>query len=589
VRRWTRPAGRVLAPGRGMAAGLTAVRRRDGPALRADLVAGLTVAAYLVPQVLAYGELAGLPAVAGLWASAAALGAYALLGSSRLLSVGPESTTAIMTALAVGPLALGDPGRHAALAAVLALLVGAICLAGRLAHLGFLADMLSRPVLVGYLTGIALIMIAGQLGRLTGIPVEGGTFVDDVLGALRGLDRVHPPTLLLSLAVLVLLFAGTALAPRPVVPVPLLAVLLAAAAKAVLHLDRAGVAVVGAVPVGLPVPALPAVTAADVAGLLLPAAGVALVAYSDDVLTARAVGARPRERIDADRELLALGAANVAAGAVAGFPVSSSGSRTAVSAAAGGRTQLTSLVALGAVVLVLLVAGPVLAVFPAAALGALVVFAAVRLVEPAEFRRFARFRRSELALAVATAVAVLALGVLQGVLAAVGLSVLDLLRRVSRPHDAVLGFVPGLAGMHDVEDHPGATTVPGLVVHRYDAPLFFANAEDFRHRALAALDGDPTARWLLLDLEAVVEVDVTATDALHALCDELAARGVVPALARVKHELLADLDRGGLLARIGAGRVFPTLPTAVAAFRDATARQDGARGDGPERRRDLRP
>jgi high affinity sulfate transporter 1 len=557
--------------GAGLRPGLAALRRRDVPGLRADVLAGVTVAAYLVPQVLAYAEIAGLPAVAGLWAAAAALGGYALLGSSRRVSVGPESTTAIMTALAVAPLAVGDPARHAALASALALLVGAICVAGRVARLGFLADLLSRPVLVGYLTGIALIMIAGQLGRFTGIPVEGGTFVDDVVGTVRGLDRVHLPTLLLGLASLALLLLGTRVAAR--VPVPLVVVLLAAAVTAALGPELLGVAVVGAVPQGLPVPALPPVVAADLAALALPAVGVALVAYNDDVLTGRAFATRDRERIDADGELLALGAANVAAGLVSGFPVSSSGSRTAVGEAAGGRSQLSSVVTLAAVVAVLLVAGPVLAVFPSAALAALVVYAALRLVEPAEFRRFARFRRSELALAVATTAAVLALGVLWGVLAAVALSVLDLLRRVSRPHDGTLGFVPGLAGMHDVDDHPGASTVPGLVVYRYDAPLFFANADDFRRRALAAVDAEPDPRWLLLNTEAIAEIDITAVDALHGLCDEMAARGVVVALARAKHELLGNLERSGLRRRIGERRIFPTLPTAVAAFR---AEQSGA-------------
>ncbi|MFB9385611.1 SulP family inorganic anion transporter [Pseudonocardia petroleophila] len=551
-------------PGAGVRPGLSALRWRDRPAVVADLLAGATIAAYLVPQVLAYAEVAGLPAVAGLWASVAALTAYAVLGSSRLLSVGPESTTAVMTLIAIAPLAAGDPGRHAALSAALAALVGVLCVAARVARLGFLADLLSRPVLVGYLTGIALIMIAGQLGRLTGIPVEGGTFVEDVAGAVGGLDQVHPPTLVLSAAVLAVLVVVALVLPR--LPGPLLAVLLATAASAALDLPRLGVAVVGATPPGLPSFALPAVGPADLGALLLPALGVALVAYSDNVLTGRAF-ARDGQRVDADQELLALGAANLAAGVLQGFPVSSSGSRTAIGAAVGGRSQLASVVTVLLVLGVLLVGGPVLAAFPTAALGALVVYAAVRLVSWREFRRFARFRRSELLIAVATTTAVLALGVLTGVLAAIGLSILDLLRRVSRPHDGVLGFVPGLAGMHDVDDHPGATTVPGLVVYRYDAPLCFANAEDFRTRALAAVDADPRPAWLLLNLEAVVEVDITAVDALFALCDELERRGVVVALARVKHELLEDLVRSGLRDRIGADRIFPTLPTAVAAYR----------------------
>ena len=551
----------------GLRPGLAALRRRDLPAVRGDVLAGITVAAYLVPQVLAYAEVAGLAAVTGLWTAVAALGAYVVFGSSRQLSVGPESTTAIMTAVALAPLASGDGGRYAALAGALALLVGAICLLGRLARLGFLADLLSRPVLVGYLTGIALIMISGQLEKITGVPVDGDTFTAELLSFAASIGRVHLPTVLLAAAVLAFLLIGAKLFPRA--PIPLLAVLLAAGATALLTADALGVRVVGSVPQGIPLPAVPSVTLTDLTDLLLPAIGVAIVAYSDNVLTGRAFATRNSHPLDADQEMLALGAANVAAGLLQGFPVSSSGSRTVIGDSLGSRSQLSSIVTLLLVVAVLFVGGPVLAAFPTAALGALVVYAALRLIEPAEFRRFARFRRSELALAVATTIAVLVLGVLYGVLAAVALSILDLLRRVSRPHAAVLGFVPGLAGMHDVDDHPGTTTVPGLVVYRYDAPLCFANAEDFRDRALAALDAATApVRWLVLNTEAIVEIDITAADAVHTLCDELDTRGVVLALARVKQDLLHDLRHSGLADRIGTNRIFPTLPTAVAAFKE---------------------
>ncbi|MFC7615395.1 SulP family inorganic anion transporter [Actinokineospora soli] len=308
----------------------------------------------------------------------------------------------------------------------------------------------------------------------------------------------------------------------------------------------------------------------DLGALLLPAVGVAVVGYSDNVLTARSFAARAGQRIDANAELLALGAANAAAGLLHGFPVSSSASRTSIGAAVGSRSQLHSLVALVAVAAILLAGRPLLAAFPLAALGALVIYAAARLVDVAEFARLARFRRSELVIAVVTVLAVLVLGVLYGVLAAVALSVLDLLRRVARPHAGVLGYAPGVAGMHDVDDYPGAAQVPGLVVYRYDAPLFFANAEDFRQRALAAVDAaaDPP-RWLLLNTEANVEIDLTAADALEDLRAELARRGIVLALARVKQELRVDLARAGLLDRIGEDRVFATLPTAVHAFTES--------------------
>ena len=272
-------------------------------------------------------------------------------------------------------------------------------------------------------------------------------------------------------------------------------------------------------------------------------------------------------RIDPRRELLALGAANVGAGLMQGFPVSSSGSRTAIGDAVGSRTQLTSLVTVAATVLAVLVARPVLAAFPTAALGAVVVYAAVRLIDVAEFRRLARFRSSEFLIAVATTVAVLVVGVLQGVLVAVGLSILDLLRRVARPHDAVEGFVPDIAGMHDVDDYPEASLVPGLMVYRYDSPLFFANAEDFRARARAAVAASETpVRWFVLNTEAVIEVDITAVDALESLRADLTGQGIVFAFARMKQDLRDELAPTGLLERIGEDHLFPTLPTAVEAY-----------------------
>ena len=534
--------------------------------LRGDLLAGSAVAAYLVPQVMAYAEVAGLPPQTGLWSCLGSLGVYAVLGSSRQLSVGPESTTALMTAAAVAPLAAGDPARYAALGAGLALIVGVLCLLGGLLRAGALADLLSRPVLVGYMAGIAVIMMVGQLGRVSGVPVEGGSPAAQVASFAARLGHAHLPTVALSVVLLSGLLVGQRL--RPGWPVPLIGMLLAATVVALFSLDDRGVAVVGsAAEAGLPVPGLPALAAADLGALLLPAVGVAIVGYSDNVLTARAFAVRRGETIRGTPELVALGAANLAAGVMRGFPVSSSGSRTAIGAAQGSRTQLHSVVALVLVVVVLSAGGGLLARFPRAALGAVVIFAAVRLIDLAAFRRIARFRRSEAVLAVVTAVAVLGVGVLYGVLVAVGLSVLDLLHRLARPHDGVLGYVPGVAGMHDIDDYPDARPVPGLLVYRYDAPLCFANAEDFRRRATAALDAAPEVpRWFLLNAEANVEIDSTAAEALGALHAELQRRGVVLALARVKHELHDDLRAAGLLEAVGSDRIFMTLPTAVDAF-----------------------
>ncbi|GAA4712369.1 SulP family inorganic anion transporter [Phytohabitans rumicis] len=545
--------------------GLAQLRRYQRSWLRGDLLAGLTVAAYLVPQVMAYAGLAGLPPVTGLWAILAPLALYALLGSSRQLSVGPESTTALMTATAVAPLAAGDPGRYAALAATLAVVVGVLCLIAYAVRLGFLADLLSRPILVGYMAGVALIMISGQLGKLTGVPVEGDTFAAELASFVSNLDDMHTATLLFALAVLAFLFLAAWRFPS--LPTPLLAVLLATAAVAMFDLERRGISVVGPIPEGLPTPTLPDL--GDMRDLLLPAVGVLVVGYTDTVLTARSFAERGGYEVDTNQELLALGAANVGAGVLRGFPISSSGSRTALGAAAGSRTQVYSLVALAAVLGVLLLLGPLLERFPTAALGALIVYAAVRLIDVPGFRKLAAFRRTELALAVAACTGVLVFDILYGILVAVGLSVAEMLHRVARPHDAVQGLVPDLAGMHDIDDYPQATTIPGLVVYRYDSPLFFANAEDFRRRALAAVDDQPDpVAWFVLNTEANVEVDSTGLDALDLVRAELTGRGIVFALARVKQDLLDDLTAFGLTASVGADRIFPTLPTAVAAYQE---------------------
>lgn len=550
---------------RGLLPGLARLRGYQRTWLRYDVLAGVTVAAYLVPQVMAYAEVAGLPPVVGLWAIVGPLLVYAVLGSSRQLSVGPESTTALMTAAAVGAIAGGDPARYAALAAALSLVVGVWCLLGWLGRLGFLADLLSKPVLVGYMAGIAAIMVASQLGSLTGIDVAADSFVAKVAYVAGHLDEIHAPTLVLATSVLALLLVGSRLLPRS--PVPLVGMLLAAVAVAVLDLENRGIALVGQIPAGLPAPSLPAVSVGDVGSLLLPAVGVAIVAYSDNVLTGRTFAVRNGYVIDSNQELLALGAANLASGVMSGFPVSSSGSRTVIGDALGSRSQLYSLVALASVLLTVVFLRPVLAAFPVAALGAIVVYAAIRLVDVAEFRRIARFRRSELFLALATTAAVLALDVMYGVLVAIGLSILDLLRRVARPHDGILGFAPGVPGMHDVDDYPDATAVQGLVVYRYDSPLFFANVEDFKRRALASLDQAETpTEWFLLNAEANIQVDITAIDALEELRQELDTRGVVFAMARVKQDLHDDLRPTGFVDRVGEDRVFMTLPTAVQAY-----------------------
>ncbi len=532
--------------------------------LRGDLLAGITVAAYLIPQVMAYAELAGLPAVTGLWAVIGAMTVYALIGSSPQLSVGPESTTALMTATAIGTLAARDPERHAELAIALAFIVALMALVAFIARLGFLADLLSKPVLNGYLAGVAVIMIAGQLDKFSGVEIDEDNPIKSIVHFLTHLDEIHSTTLLLSTCVLVFLFVGSWLMPRA--PMPLIAIALAAVIVEVLDLGAKGVELVGSVPSGLPRPSAPDLSIADLRDLLLPAVRVTVVAYTDNALDGRAFANRNRYRIDTNQELLALAGANAASGVLQGFPVSSSGSRTVIGDSLGSKSQLYSLVAVACVVITLLFLGPLLESFPRAALAALVVWAATKLVDVSELIRIARFRASELVLALATTMAVLVVDILYGILVAIALSILDLLRRVARPHDGILGYAPGVAGMHDIDDYPDAKQVPGLLVYRYDSPLFFANAENFKERTLDSIDEHGPIEWVLLNFEANVQIDLTSADALGELLDDLDERGIKLALARVKNDMRSELEKAGLIDRIGEDHIFETLPIAVLAF-----------------------
>lgn len=558
----------------GLAPGLAALKGYRASWLRGDVLAGITVAAYLIPQVMAYAQIAGLPPAAGLLAMVGPTLVYFVLGSSRRLSVGPESTTALMTASAVAAVGVQGPEEYAALAAAFAVVTGVLCIVGWVARLGFLADLLSHPVLVGYMAGIAVLMMVSQITRMTGIPTSGDSTLAEIWSALGALDHVHWPTLGLAVGLLVLLLIGAQVAPR--LPNPLLVVLLGAALVAWFDLDEQGISTIGALPdvwTGLHLPHL---SLSDIGMMLGPALGIAVVGYSDNILTARAFAAKG-EQIDDNQEFLALGAANVAAGVSGGFPVSSSGSRTAIGASLHSHTQVFSLVAVASMVAFVVFGSQVLAAFPQAALAALVVYAALRLIEITELRRIAAFRLSEMVLCLATIGAVLAFGALNGILIAVGLSLADMLRRVARPHDAVLGHVPGLAGMHDIDDYPGAVQVPGLVFYRYDSPLFFANAEDLRTRALASVDEaaeHAPIHWFLMNMEANVEVDLTSLDSMAALHEDLTRRGVVFGLARVKQETRDDMAAAGLLEAIGEDMVFPTLPTALEAY-DGWRREQG--------------
>jgi high affinity sulfate transporter 1 len=546
--------------------GLRRLRSYQPNWFRGDVLAGVTVAAYLIPQCMAYAELAGVQPIVGLWAILPPMLIYTLIGSSPQLSVGPESTTAVMTAAAIAPIAASDGSDYASLSSFLALLVGLVCLLGAFARLGFLADLLSKPILVGYMAGVAVIMITGQLGKISGMSIEAESIFGQVREFLSRFNEIHLPTLVLAACVLVFLLVVQRR--FPTAPGPLLAVLLATAAVYLFQLDQRGIAVIGEIPAGFPHLTFPSGFSLEQMTYLISAAiGISLVGYSDNVLTARSFAARNGYRIDANQELLALGAANLGNGFMQGFPVSSSGSRTAIGDSLGSKSQVFSLVAFVVLILVLLFLRPLLSLFPKAALGAIVIYAALRLIEIPEFKRLRHFRKSEFSLAMITLIGVLATDILVGVGIAVGLSVITLFAHLMRPHDAIMGEVPNLAGLHDIADWQGATTIPGLVIYRYDAPLCFANAENFRRRAMDAIEAETApVEWFVLNADAILEIDMTAVDMLKELHQELTAQHITFAMARVKQDLYAQLKQANLVSLIGQERIYPTLHTAIEGF-----------------------
>ena len=526
--------------------------------LRGDLLAGVTVTAYLIPQVMAYSTLAGLPPQTGLWVVVVTMTIYAIIGSSRLLSVGPESTTALLTAAVLAPLAVGDPVRYAQLAALLALLVGAFALLAYVFKLGFIGDLLSKPVLTGYMAGVAVIMITSQLGKITGVSIAGDTFVEVIRTFVTnvGQQGISWITLALGLAVAGVLLWLTPRFPR--LPIPLFVMLAATAIVWAFNLTAQGIKTVGDIAFSAPHFALPGLNSTDLSIMLFPALGIFVVAYTDNILTARVFATRHQQRVHNNQEFLALGAANIGSSLISGFPVSSSASRTVIADASGAKSQLYSLVSATLVILSWLLFAKVISAFPAAALGGLVVYAAIRLIDIPEFRRLWRFRGREFLLAIGALVGVLAFDILYGVLAAVALSVIELLTRVARPHAAVLGQSPNVPGWHDIQDYAQSAQIPGLVV---------ANAEHFSKECRAALDSaEPPVRWFLLNMEGNTEVDITGLDALEDVRATCVREDVVLALVRVKRELREELDRHGVGERIGGEHIFQTLPTAVAYY-----------------------
>jgi high affinity sulfate transporter 1 len=544
--------------------GLALLRRRGGADLRRDVVAGVVLAALLVPQGMAYAELAGVPPVTGLYATLVPLAVYFLLGPSRILVLGPDSAVSPLVAAAIIPLAAaGDESARIALAALLAILVGGLMLAGGLARFGFLTELLSTPVRIGYLMGIAVTVIVAQLPKLFGFSVEAESLIPGVRAFVEGLDETNATALALGIGSIALIVGLRRIAPK--IPGVFLAVVGATLVVAALGLDD-DVPIVGTVPAGLPALTVPDVSFHDFKTLIPAAVGIAFVAFTDTSILSRSYAARLRQEVDQNQELAVLGVANIATGFFQGFPLSTSSSRTAVAEDVGARSQIAGLVGAGVLAILLIVGTGLVHDLPLSSLAAVVIVAVLGLIDVGAERRLRRWRRSEFLLSMIAFAGVAALGVLWGVGIAIALSLLNFIRRAWRPHDAVLGRVDNLKGYHDTDRYPDARRIPGLVLYRFDAPLFFANAEYFRERIRAlARPGD--ARWIVVAAEPITDIDTTAGEILRGLTDELDASGIELAFAELK-DPVRDRLRGYGMDR--EHRFFPTIGVAVATYLDET-------------------
>ena len=531
--------------------------------LRGDALAGLTLWALLVPQGLAYGQLAGLPAVTGLYVGLVSILAYALLGTSRYLTVGPESSVAMIVAVELAPLAHGDPARYAKLAALLAVLVAGFLLIGFIARLGIIVRLLSAPVLTGYLAGSGIVIAISQLPKVTGIASDKN--YPRVLGGLiRSANTVEPWALVIGGATALIVLTLTRFA--RFIPAGLVALVLATVFVATVGLADT-INVVGRVQGGIPGPALPDLGGGSLRDLLLPAGSIALLVFASSVLTAQALAERQGEEIRPNREFLALGGASLAAGLFQGFPANGSDSRSFVVADSGGRTQVTGVFAAGLLAVTLVALTPLFRNLPTSALGAVVLVTALRLIDVPALRRLWRVRTSDFLLALVTLAAVLVLGVLNGIIVGVAASLLEVLRRAVMPHTAVLGRLDGpIPAYRDVETYEEAETVPGLLVFRFDAPLFFANADVFRKQILRLVDDAPEpVRTVVVNAEAIYDIDMTGLDMLMRLLDELQSRAVDLKFARVKAGTRKLMKTSGLEARIGSAGFYLQVESAVAA------------------------
>jgi high affinity sulfate transporter 1 len=545
--------------------GLTVARHYRREWLRGDVVAGLVLAAMLVPQGMAYAELAGLPPVTGLYTTVVALLVYAVVGPSRTLVLGPDSSLGPLIAATILPLvgANGDAERAIALAGGLAILMGAVCILAGMARLGRVTELLSKPVRVGYLNGIALVVIASQLPKLFGFSVDADGFVDELREWARAVvdGATDATALVIGLACIAVMLACWRWAPR--VPGVLVAVVGATVVVNVFDLAADGIPVVGAVPSGLPRPALDELRSGDLGPLAIAAVGMAFVTLADTSAMSRVFAARRHERVDPNREIVALGLANVGAGLFQGFPVSASSSRTAVAESAGAKTQLVGVVGAGVVLTVLLVANDVMESTPSSALAAVVIVAALRLFDLHTLRELWHLRRSEFLLSVSALLGVTLVGVLEGIVIAIGLSLANFVRRQWSPYEAVLGEVPGRAGYHDLTRNPHGTTVPGVAIYRWDAPVFFANADRFRARVEALAESDPAVRTVVIAAEPITDIDTTGADALGELLSTLEARGVRLVFAELKGPVKDLLRRYGLYDRVSDAGFYSTVEEAV--------------------------
>ena len=549
------------------------VRTYEKSWLRADLVAGVVLAAILVPQGMAYAELAGLPAVTGLYTTIACLVGYALFGPSRVLVLGPDSSISPLILAAIVPLlAGGDTGTAIALAGMLAVFVGLLEIGLGLGKLGFVADLLSKEVQVGYMNGLAITIIVSQLPKLFGFSTDADGFVEELRAFFQGLDQTDVTTLLIGAGVLAVLLALPRITKK--VPAILVAVVGATVVTATLGLAAEGVATVGELPRGVPKPEVPWTDISDVAPLMLAAMAITLVSLTDTIATATSFASRRGEEVEPDQEMVGMGAANVAAGLFQGFAVSTSGSRTAVAEESGAKSQVTGVVGAGLVLILLLFLSSLLADLPQTALAAVVIAAAFTLTDLGALRRYRQVRKSALVISLVATAGVILFGVLQGIIVAVILAIFLFFRRNWWPHGAVLGEVEGLDGWHSTKVYPEARQVPGVVVYRWEAPLFFANAGQFRQQ-IRRLVRERQPEWVVLQCEAVTDVDVTAAEMLEKLDLELNDQGVHMAFAEMR-ERLQDLTlEYGLFETLDRDHFYPTIETAI----EATRKKQGT---GPE-------